>query len=96
MHALKVTREQEKKAYLVQNWLCTRNLKVSWVAVQAIISLENLGTEVSQVHGDIIPEGIKMTRRTVNLCMTEASSWQGKWETEVEESPALKCNKITQ
>lgn len=85
-----------KKAYLFQNWFCTRNLKVSWVAIQAIISLENLGTEVSEVYGDIFPEGIQMTRRTVNLCMTGTSSCQGKWETEVEGSPALMCNKITQ
>lgn len=65
-----------------------------WLATQTIISHENLGTEVSQVHCDIIPEGLKLTR-TVNLCLTETSFWQGKWETKVEGSPVLMCNKIT-
>lgn len=78
----KRSRRNKKKAYLFQNWLYTRILKVSWIATEAIISLENLGTEVSQVDCDI-PEGIKMARRTDNLCVTEASSWQGKWETEM-------------
>jgi len=54
----------KKKAYLFQNWFYIRILKVPWIASKAIISLENLGTEVSQVDCDMIPEGIQMARRS--------------------------------
>lgn len=43
---------------------------------KAVISLENLGTEVSQVDCEMISERIKMARRTGNLFETEASTWQ--------------------
>lgn len=82
----------KKKAYLFQNWFYPRILKVSWIATKAIISLENLGTEVPRVDCDVIPEGIKMARSTDNLSVTEASSWQGKWETETEGRLALMCS----
>lgn len=76
--------ENKKKPHFFQNWFYARIFNVSWIATKALTSLENLGTEVSQVDCDMIFEGIIMARIADSPSVTKASSWQGggvqRWE----------------